>query len=52
MEIFGETNKKQHYKRVNVETAQSENGKTIVETGLVGGERVIVEGGFYLLDAK
>lgn len=40
------------YKRVNVETAQSENGKTLVGAGLVGGERVIVEGGLYLLDAK
>jgi cobalt-zinc-cadmium efflux system membrane fusion protein len=35
-----------------VTTAETVNGKTLITTGLKGNENIIVEGGFYLLDAK
>jgi cobalt-zinc-cadmium efflux system membrane fusion protein len=43
-----------HYRFLKqlVETAETVNGKTLITSGLNGHENVIVEGGFYLLDAK
>ncbi len=38
--------------KIYVTTAESQNGKTLIKEGLKGNERIIVEGGFYLLDAK
>ena len=35
-----------------IETSNTENGNLIVTSGLVPGELIILEGGFYLLDAK
>jgi cobalt-zinc-cadmium efflux system membrane fusion protein len=40
------------YKRQNVSTAETINGKTVITEGLEGKETIIAEGGFYLLDAK
>ena len=40
------------FMRRYVQTAEVVNGKILVKVGLRGGEQVIVEGGFYLLEAK
>jgi cobalt-zinc-cadmium efflux system membrane fusion protein len=40
------------YKKQIVGTGETINGKTLIVEGLSGGETIISEGGFYLLDAK
>jgi cobalt-zinc-cadmium efflux system membrane fusion protein len=40
------------YKKQIVSTGETINGKTLIVEGLSGGETIISEGGFYLLDAK
>ena len=41
-----------HFLKQFVETAETVNGKTLITSGLTGTENLVVEGGFYLLDAK
>ncbi len=40
------------FMRRYVKTGETINGKTLITEGLTGNENLIVEGGFYLLDAK
>lgn len=49
--VFLEVARNQFMRRY-VQTAETIKGKTLITEGLKGDERVIIEGGFYLLDAK
>lgn len=49
--VFVET-KPNHYIRQVVNTGETVNNKVVISEGLKGGETIISEGGFYLLDAK
>ena len=40
------------YRKQPIEAGQSEDGKTVVLSGLREGERIVVKGAFYLLDAR
>jgi cobalt-zinc-cadmium efflux system membrane fusion protein len=40
------------YRKEFVKTGETVNGKTLITEGLKGNDKIIVEGGFYLLDAK
>ena len=40
------------YRKQSIEAGQSEDGKTVVLSGLREGERIVVKGAFYLLDAR
>jgi cobalt-zinc-cadmium efflux system membrane fusion protein len=40
------------FKKQFVTTAETVNGKTLITEGLSGNEKIITEGGFYLLDTK
>ncbi len=41
-----------HFKKQIVSTAETINDRTVIAEGLTGNESIIVQGGFYLLEAK
>lgn len=49
--VFVQT-KPWHFKKQIVTTAETVNDRTVIAEGLSGDESIIVQGGFYLLDAK
>ncbi|MBS1490541.1 MAG: efflux RND transporter periplasmic adaptor subunit [Bacteroidetes bacterium] len=49
--VFVQT-KPWHFKKQIVTTAETTNDRVVITEGLSGGESIIAQGGFYLLDAK
>lgn len=49
--VFVEVAADKYLKR-KIETANSDNGRVVIKSGLQNGDRVITEGGFYLSEAK